>query len=68
MLSSMIGRWGYDTFVPIAFGSMKIPAQHIMRRVHTVVIAATLAAYLWVKSPSGSAGMVLEEVFAEKGK
>lgn len=58
--------WRYDTFVPIAFGGMEIPAQHIMRKVHTVDIAATLAAYLGVKPPSGSAGMILEEVFAEK--
>ena len=60
--------WRYDTFVPIAFGGMEIPAQHIMRRVHTVDIAATLAAYLGVKPPSGSTGMILEEVFAEKEK
>ena len=57
--------WRYDTFVPIAFGGMDIPAQHIMRRVYTVDIAATLAAYLGVKPPSGSTGMILEEVFAE---
>ena len=60
--------WRYDTFVPIAFGGMEIPAQHIMRRVYTVDIAATLAAYLGVKPPSGSTGMILEEVFAEKEK
>jgi hypothetical protein len=59
----MVHRGRYDTFVPIAFGGMKIPAQHIMRRVHTVDIAATLAAYLGIKPPSGSAGRVLEEVF-----
>jgi hypothetical protein len=60
--------WRYDTFVPIAFAGMEIPAQHITRRVHTVDIAATLAAYLGIKPPSGSAGLVLEEVFAEKEK
>ena len=60
--------WRYDTFVPIAFGGMQIPAQHIMRRVNTVDIAATLAAYLGVKPPSGSAGMVLKEVFVGKEK
>ena len=56
--------WRYDTFVPIVFGGMEIPAQHVMRRVHTVDIATTLAAYLGVKPPSGSAGEVMEEVFA----
>jgi hypothetical protein len=56
--------WRYDTFVPIAFAGMAIPAQHIMREVHPVDIAPTLAAYLGVKPPSGSSGMVLEEVFA----
>lgn len=57
--------WRYDTYVPIAFGGMKIPAQHIMRRVQVVDIAATLAAYLGVKPPSGSAGIPLVEVFTD---
>jgi len=57
--------WSYDTYVPIAFGGMDIPARHIMRRVQTVDIAATLAAYLGMKPPSGSAGMPLVELFTE---
>jgi predicted AlkP superfamily pyrophosphatase or phosphodiesterase len=57
--------WSYDTFVPIAFGGLEIPAQHVMRRVQTVDIAATLAAYLGTKPPSGSAGVPLVEVFAD---
>jgi len=44
---------------------MEISAQHVARRVVTVDIAATLAAYLGIKPPSGSAGTVLQEVFAE---
>lgn len=59
--------WRYDTFVPIAFGGMEIAAQHVMRRVYSVDIAPTLAAYLGTKPPSGSAGMVLEEVLTGGG-
>lgn len=58
--------WSYDTFVPIAFGGMDVAAQHVTRRVHTVDIAATLAAYLGTKPPSGSVGTVLKEMFAGK--
>ena len=54
--------WRYDTFVPIAFGGMQIPAQHVHRRVHTIDIAPTLASFLGVKPPSGAAGEVLLEV------
>ena len=57
--------WSYDTFVPIAFGGLDIPAQHVARSVQTVDIAATLAAYLGIKPPSGSAGVPLVEVFAD---
>jgi predicted AlkP superfamily pyrophosphatase or phosphodiesterase len=56
--------WSYDTYVPIAFGGMNIPARHVVRRVQTVDIAATLAAYLSIKPPSGSAGVPLIEVFS----
>ncbi|MGB3211417.1 MAG: alkaline phosphatase family protein [Desulforhopalus sp.] len=55
--------WRYDTFVPIAFGGMHVPAQRVLREVHTVDIAPTLAAYLGIKPPSGSSGMILQEVF-----
>lgn len=57
--------WSYDTYVPIAFGGMDIPAQHVVRRVQVVDIAATLAAYMGTKPPSGSAGVPLVEVFSE---
>ena len=57
--------WSYDTYVPIAFGGMNIPAQHVVRSVQTVDIAATLAAYLGIKPPSGSAGVPLMEVFSD---
>lgn len=54
--------WRYDTFVPIAFGGMQIPAQHVHRRVHTTDIAPTLASFLGVKPPSGAAGEPLLEL------
>ena len=60
--------WRYDTYVPIVFGGMKIPARHIQRRVLTVDVAPTLAAFLGIKSPSGSAGVPLVEVFAGREK
>ncbi|MDX2453114.1 alkaline phosphatase family protein [Desulfosarcina sp.] len=56
--------WRYDTFVPIAFAGMQIPARHIQRSVQTVDIAPTLAAFLKIKPPSGSTGVPLVEVFA----
>ena len=55
--------WKYDTFVPIMFAGSKVPAKHIYRRVHTVDVAPTLSRYIGAKSPSGSAGYVLEEIF-----
>jgi hypothetical protein len=39
-----------------------MPAQKIGRRVAPTDIAATIAAYLGVKPPSGSVGTVLTEV------
>ena len=60
--------WSYDTFVPIVFSGVDIPAQKVTRRVHTVDIAATLAAYMGTKPPSGAAGEPLAEVFAERGE
>ncbi len=57
--------WSYDTFVPIAFGGMDIPAKQVVRRVQTVDIAATMAAYLGIKPPSGSTGVPLMEVFID---
>lgn len=60
--------WSYDSYVPIAFGGMDIPAQHVVRTVQTVDVAPTLAAYLGIKPPSGSFGMVLPEIFTENKK
>ena len=54
--------WAYDTYVPIFFAGSGVPAQIIGRRVAPTDIAATLAAYLGIKPPSGSVGSVLTEV------
>jgi predicted AlkP superfamily pyrophosphatase or phosphodiesterase len=54
--------WAYDTFVPIFFAGNGVQAQVISRRVAPTDIAATLAAYLGIKPPSGSVGSVLTEV------
>jgi predicted AlkP superfamily pyrophosphatase or phosphodiesterase len=54
--------WAYDTYVPIFFAGNGVPAQVIGRRVDPTDIAATLAAYLGIKPPSGSVGSVLTEV------
>ncbi|WP_299813281.1 alkaline phosphatase family protein [uncultured Roseibium sp.] len=53
--------WSYDTHVPIIFSGPGIAPQRIARRVETVDVAATIAAYLKIKPPSGSRGQVLTE-------
>lgn len=54
--------WAYDTYVPIFFAGNGILPKTIFRRVGPHDIAATLAARLGVKPPSGSAGNPLFEV------
>ena len=54
--------WKYDTYVPIFFAGNGVRAQTISRLVGPQDIAATLAAYLEVKPPSGSVGVPLMEV------
>lgn len=58
--------WTYDTYVPIIFAGADIPAQRLARRVHTVDVAPTLAAYLGIKPPSGSEGKALVEVIRNR--
>ena len=53
--------WAYDTFVPIFFAGHEVPVRVVARPVAPTDIAATLAAYLGVKPPSGSVGTVLTE-------
>jgi predicted AlkP superfamily pyrophosphatase or phosphodiesterase len=54
--------WRYDTYVPIIFAGMAIPAQRITRRVHTVDIAPTLSQLVGAKLPTGAFGAPLKEV------
>ena len=54
--------WNYDTFVPIMFAGHGLESRSVERRVRTVDIAATLAAYLGIRMPSGSVGEPLQEV------
>jgi len=55
--------WRYDTFVPIVFAGMDIKSAIVSRKVYTVDIAPTLAAYIGVKPPSASVGEILSEIF-----
>jgi predicted AlkP superfamily pyrophosphatase or phosphodiesterase len=57
--------WTYDTYVPVVFAGAGLEPAVIDRRVHTVDVAATLAAFLGLKPPSGSAGQPLTEVTGE---
>jgi predicted AlkP superfamily pyrophosphatase or phosphodiesterase len=57
--------WKYDTYVPIFFAGNDIAAQTINRLVGPHDIAATIAAYLEIKPPSGSVGVPLVEVLKE---
>ena len=57
--------WNYDTYVPIVFAGAGLAPAVVDRRVLTVDIAATLAAYLGIKPPSGSVGDPLPEVLTD---
>jgi hypothetical protein len=57
--------WKYDTYVPIFFAGNGISAKTISRPVGPQDIAATIAAYLEIKPPSGSVGVPLVEVLKE---
>jgi phosphopentomutase len=54
--------WRYDSFVPVVFAGSDIRQQQIHRRISTVDVARTLAAYLGIRPPSGSTGTILFEV------
>ena len=56
--------WNYDTHVPIIYNGPGIGAQVVDRRVHTVDVAATIAALLNIRAPSGSIGEPLKEVLS----
>lgn len=56
--------WSYDTYVPVLFAGAGLEPQRVARRVHTVDVAPTIAAFLEAKPPSGATGVVLPEVLA----
>ena len=56
--------WDYDSFVPVLFGGMALPAERISRPIATTDIAATLAGRVGTKLPSGNSGVELPEVTA----
>jgi predicted AlkP superfamily pyrophosphatase or phosphodiesterase len=54
--------WAYDSHVPIIWMGPGVDPGRITRRVETVDVAPTIAAYLGVKQPSGTRGRVMTEV------
>ncbi len=54
-----------DVIDPAFVPGMDVPAQRVYRRVHTVDIAPTLAAYIGSKPPSGATGKPLTEVVGQ---
>jgi predicted AlkP superfamily pyrophosphatase or phosphodiesterase len=57
--------WRYDTYVPIIFSGMGVPARRIGRLVETVDIAPTLSFLIGAKPPSGATGRPLVEVIGK---
>lgn len=53
--------WTYDTHVPIIVAGPGIVPGRIARRVETVDVAPTIAAYLGTRPPSGALGQPLHE-------
>ena len=54
--------WRYDTHVPVIWMGPGIDAARIGRRVETVDVAPTIAAYLGIRPPSGTRGQMMTEV------
>jgi predicted AlkP superfamily pyrophosphatase or phosphodiesterase len=54
--------WAYDSHVPVIWMGPGIEHGRIARRVETVDVAPTIAAYLGVKYPSGTRGKVMTEI------
>jgi len=54
--------WTYDTFVPVIFAGNGLTSKNIYRRIETVDVATTMAAFLNMKPPSGATGNILREV------
>ena len=66
--SSHGSPWRYDTFVPVIFAGSGLKPLTVYRRINTVDVATTLAAWLGTKPPSGAAGQVLSEVVEQRGR
>jgi predicted AlkP superfamily pyrophosphatase or phosphodiesterase len=60
--------WSYDTYVPIVFAGHGVRAGMVFRRVGPEDVAPTLAAYLGILPPSGSAGRPLIEVLEGRSR
>ena len=60
--------WRYDSNVPIIWMGPGVPAGRIERRVETVDVALTIAAYLGVRQPSGARGKVMTEITENEEK
>ena len=54
--------WFYDSHVPVIWMGPGVKPGRIARRVETVDVAPTIAAYLGVKYPSGTRGRVMTEI------
>ena len=54
--------WSYDSHVPVIWMGPGITPGRIARHVETVDIAPTIAAYLGIRPPSGTRGVVMTEV------
>jgi hypothetical protein len=54
--------WSYDSHVPVIWMGPGITSDRNGRRVETVDVAPTIAAYLGIRPPSGSQGRVMTEV------
>lgn len=54
--------WTYDTHVPILIAGRGVSRGRIARRVETVDVAPTIAAYIGTKPPSGAIGVPLVEI------
>jgi arylsulfatase A-like enzyme len=57
--------WSYDAHVPIVFSGPGIGGQRVARHVSTVDVAATIAAILGIRAPSGSVGALLHETLPQ---
>jgi predicted AlkP superfamily pyrophosphatase or phosphodiesterase len=60
--------WRYDSYVPIIFAGMDIPARKVHRLVHTTAIAPTLSLLIGAKPPTGSLDESLVEVLTRDRK